>query len=71
MSRDLLKGKTFAKVWRAGQFSMQTTNWIFVVSNFECSYLSLFTLNETTLYMLALTKFVSFVFFRSNFVHMQ
>ena len=58
----------FAGVWRAVQTdrvnsASTRTNWIFVVSNFECSYLGLFKLNETAQSVLALTKFVTFLFF--------
>ncbi|NKI72823.1 hypothetical protein GN109_25740, partial [Collimonas pratensis] len=62
------RAAAFARVWRAGQIdrvnsASKRTNWIFVVSNFECSYLGLFKLNETAQSVLALTKFVSlFVF---------
>ncbi|WP_205905472.1 hypothetical protein, partial [Collimonas pratensis] len=59
----------FARVWRAGQTdrvnsARKRTNWLFVVSNFECSYLGLFKLNETAQSVLALTKFVSLFVFR-------
>jgi hypothetical protein len=37
--------------------------WIFVVSTFECSYLGLFKLSEIAQSVLALTKFVSLLFF--------
>jgi len=63
----------FARVWRAGQTdrvnsASKRTNWIFIVSNFECGYLGLFKLNETAQSVLALTKFVSFFNFSVNFL---
>ena len=66
------RGAAFAGVWRAGQTdrvnsASTRTNWIFVVSNFECSYLGLFKLNETAQSVLALTKLVSLFVFRLTF----